>query len=555
LTSYRQATNLVRCLRISGPVPRPRRGRHLGLGLALTAALITTAAFAASTAAAAPAPKLDWRACQPAEPGFQCATARVPRNYSHPRRSKIHLAVIRHRATDPAHRIGTLFYNPGGPGGSGIMALPQSYQDDFFPPALRERFDLVSWDPRGVGVSTSTAVQCFASQTDETDFLDGVVSFGSSFPVGKAEKKKWIRHYRAFGHRCERTNGGLLRHVSTADTASDLNLLRRAVGDRRLSYWGTSYGTFLGATYANLFPSRVRALVLDGNINPGAWAHRRLKANGGSFLSTALRQHGDQGLAKTLDAFLNLCGRTDTAQCAFSAGSAAATRDKYDRLLRRLRTDPAADFTYAELTSEISVYLTSPAHWRHAADCLQRVLRKGSWCPTESPSTLPIPGAPPEVADQVADSGQPYAGPEQLLAILCSESPNPRPSAFWALDVFANERSGAAGRSKLWLTEPCASWRASAADRYAGPWDRRTANPLLVIGNTHDPNTPYRSSVAMSRQLARARLLTLAGYGHTSGNDPSVCIRRAVSAYLTDKVLPPEGTTCQPNKEPFGGTP
>jgi pimeloyl-ACP methyl ester carboxylesterase len=551
LTSDRRATNLGRCLRIFGPMPRPRRGRHLGL--AVTAALAATAAVAASTAAAAPAPKLDWRPC--AGGAFQCATARVPRNYSHPHRSKIHLAVIRHRATDPAHRIGTLFYNPGGPGGSGIMALPQSYQAKFFPPALSARFDLVSWDPRGVGASTSTAVQCFASQTDETRFLDGVASVGASFPVGKAEKKKWIRRYRAFGRHCERTNGGLLRHVSTADTARDLNLLRRAVGDRRLSYWGTSYGSFLGATYANLFPSRVRAQVLDGNINPGALVHRRLRANGGLFLSTELRQHSDQGLAKTLDAFLNLCGRTDTAHCAFSAGSAAATRDKYDVLLRRLRTDPAADFTYADLVSEISVYLTSPPHWRHGAVCLQRVWTKGSWCSSASPSTPPMPGAPPAETEQAAGTGQPYAGPEQLLAILCSESPNPRPSAFWALDVFANQRSGAAGPSKLWPTEPCASWPASAADRYPGPWDHRTANPLLVIGNTHDPNTPYRSALAMSRQLARARLLTLEGYGHTSGNDPSICIRRAVSAYLIDKDLPPEGTTCQPNKAPFGGTP
>jgi pimeloyl-ACP methyl ester carboxylesterase len=527
-----------------------RRGRHLGL--ATTAALVTTAAVAASTAAAAPAPKLPWQPCtDPPQKGFQCATARVPRNYAHPHRSKLNLAVIRHRATDRAHRIGTLFYNPGGPGGSGIGALPQAYEGGEFPPAVRARFDLVSWDPRGVGVSTSTAVQCFASPQAEERFFDGVVSFGTSFPVGKAEKKKWIHRYRAFGHRCGRANGGLLRHVSTADTARDLNLLRRAVGDRRLSYWGTSYGTFLGATYANLFPSRVRALVLDGNIAPGAYVHRRLEANGDSFLSTELRQHADQGLAKTLDAFLNLCGRTDKAHCAFSAGSAAATRDKYDALLRRQRTDPSADFTYAELTSEISVYLTSPVHWRHAADCLQHVLKQGSWCPTPSPSTLPMPGAPPDRADQAASTGQPYAGPEQLLAILCSESPNPRPSAFWALDAFANQRSGAAGPSKLWLTEPCASWPARAADRYAGPWDRRTANPLLVIGNTHDPNTPYRSSLAMSRRLARARLLTLAGYGHTSGNDPSTCIHRAVSAYLTDKVLPPKGTTCQPNKEPF----
>jgi pimeloyl-ACP methyl ester carboxylesterase len=538
----------------SALIPGRRQGRHLGL--AVTAALVTMAAVAASTAAAAPAPKLNWRDCaRPAQKGFQCATARAPRNYSHPHRSKIHLAVIRHRATDPTHRIGTLFFNPGGPGRS-KASFPDAWvpHQEFFPPALRARFDVVTWDPRGTG--GSAAVQCFASQKDESRFLDGVGFPGQSFPFGKAEKRKWIRRYQGFGHRCGRTNGGLLRHVSTADTARDLNLLRRSVGDRRLSYWGVSYGTFLGATFANLFPNRVRALVLDGNVNPRALVHRRLKANDGLFLSTELRQHSDQGTVKTLDAFLGLCGRTDTAHCAFSAGSATATRDKYDVLLRRLRTDPAsADISYADLTSQIFQGLVGLASWPGAAECLQDVWTSGRWCPSASPSTLPIPGTRPAGADQATGTGQRYAGPEQLLAILCSESPNPRRSAFWALDVFANQRSGAAGRYKSWITEPCASWPASAADRYAGPWNRRTANPLLVIGNTHDPNTPHRSSVAMSRQLARARLLTLEGYGHTSGNDPSACIRKAVSAYLTHKVLPPKGTRCQPDEEPFGVTP
>jgi pimeloyl-ACP methyl ester carboxylesterase len=548
MKSDRWATSVGRCLRIFGPAPRARRGRHLGV--AVTAALVTSAAVAASTAAAAAA-RLDWQPCaRPKLQGFQCATARVPRNYSHPHRAKIDLAVIRHRATVPAHRIGTLFVNPGGPGQSGKAALAQGG----FPPALSARFDLVSWDPRGVGAST--AVHCFSSQTDEDRFFDGVGGVGSSFPVGRAEKKHWIRRYRAFGHRCERTNSGLLRHVSTADTARDMNLLRRAVGDRRLSYWGISYGSFLGATYANLFPNRVRALVLDGNVNPKSLVHRRLEANRGLFLPTFLRQHSDQATAKTLDAFLDLCGRAGKAHCAFAARSATATRDKYDALLRRLRTDPAsADISYADLASQVFQALTAgPGVWPEAAKCLQDVW-KGRSCPPASPTSLSMPGAPPAGSDRATGTGQRYSGREQLYAILCSESPNPRPSAFPTLDAFANQRSGAAGPYRSWETEPCASWPASAADRYAGPWDRRTANPLLVIGNTHDPVTPYRGALAMARELARARLLTLKGYGHTSGADPSTCIQKKVNAYLIGKVLPPKGKSCEPNQKPFRGNP
>ena len=344
-----------------------RRTAGLGTRFALcllggALALAATACLAPASSAAVPAPRLSWEPCtNPAQKGFQCAYASVPRNYSHPQRSKINLAVIRHRATDPAHRIGTLFFNPGGPGPS-KASFPEAWESgqEFFPPALRARFDVVTWDPRGTG--GSTAVQCFASQEDEERFLDGVGIPGESFPAGKAEKKKWISRYSGFGRRCGRTHGGLLRHVSTADTARDLNLLRRSVGDRRLSYWGISYGTFLGATYANLFPKRVRGLVLDGNVNPRSLVHRRLEANDGMFLGTELRQHSDQGTAKTLDAFLDLCGRTDTTHCEFSAGSAAATREKYNALLRRLRTDPAsADISYADLTSQFFQNLAGPA--------------------------------------------------------------------------------------------------------------------------------------------------------------------------------------------------
>src|SRR5205814_1572689 len=152
--------------------------------------------------------------------------------------------------------------------------------------ALRARFDLASWDPRGVGAST--AVKCLPTAEDEIRFLDGMVA-GESFPVGGAEMDGWLARYRSFDRLCAARNRNLLRHVSTADTARDLDRLRAAVGDRRLSYVGFSYGTFLGATYANLFPGRVRALVLDGNVNPIAYVSRQLRANRGLVLSTDLR--------------------------------------------------------------------------------------------------------------------------------------------------------------------------------------------------------------------------------------------------------------------------
>ena len=174
-------------------------------------------------------------------------------------------------------------------------------------------------------------------------------------------------------------------------------------------------------------------------------------------------------------------------------------------------------------------FLGTEADWPDAAQCLQGVWAQGQFCDI------------PSLASRS----------EQLLGILCSESPNPPASAFAPLGRFAYERSGAAGQSKSWASEPCAGWPAVAADPYAGPWDRRTANPVLVIGNTHDPNTPRRSSLAMAGQLARARLLTMDGYGHTELNNPSTCANDYASRYLVTKALPPKGTSCEQDLVPF----
>lgn len=508
----------------------PMRVRVAMALAALVASLVLPAGAASASSASGPVvPRLTWHPCaSSAQQGFECATAPVPLDYRNPGGAKIDLALIRHRADDPAHRIGSLFINPGGPGTPGTLDLPSALQG--VPATLLARFDIVSWDPRGSG--SSTAVKCFSTVADEQGFLGGMQAI-ASFPVGRAEMRSWLDHYRTFDDLCAKRNRSLLTHVSTTDTARDLDLLRRAVGDRRLSYLGISYGTFLGATYANLFPNRVRAMVLDGNLNPTANVNRQLQANGGAFLTTFLRQGSDQSSAKTLKAFLDLCGRTDTAHCAFSAGSAAATETKFAALLQRLRLQPkGAKVAYAEVVSEVGSALASPANWAALATLLQGVLTTGT-----------------EGGASNAPSAQLSLGP--IFAILCSDSPNPGPAGFSLDDRLAYKRSGPMGPFRLWETVACASWPARAADRYIGPWNRRTADPVLVIGNTDDPQTPYSGSVAMSRQLARARLLTLDGYGHTSGADPSACVLSAMTAYLVNLTVPPRGTVCQPDRAPF----
>ena len=464
----------------------------------------------------------------------------VPLDYRSPGGAKITLAVVRHPATDPERRLGSLFINPGGPGGSGASAIPALIR--LVPAMLRARFDVVSWDPRGVG--ESTAVQCFASSDDENAFLGAA----ADFPLGTAQELAYIKRWAQFGQRCAARDGALLDHVTTAETARDLDLLRRAVGDPKLHYLGLSYGTYLGATYANLFPDKVGALVLDGNVAPEAWT------NGGkqmASLSLLQRLGSDTGAATTLAALLRLCGQATVADCAFSAGTAAKTQAKFEALLARLRKGPivigsgpaAKSTTYAELLEGVFVdlYVVQPSPsnqgWSGLAKGLQDLwLARG-------------PGVQSARATPASPTG--YAGKEQQLSIVCADSPSPGPLQFPGLARQEVRQNGPIGLFPLWLWEPCSTWPVDSAAGYSGPWNIRTAAPILAVGNTTDPVTPLKDSVEMAAELARARLLIVRGYGHTAFLNPSRCANDAEVAYFVHGVLPSPGTVCEQDSRPF----
>jgi pimeloyl-ACP methyl ester carboxylesterase len=545
-------------------MPMPLAAGLLAVAAAGTATAAPPAAATARAsrpATATPAvPVLHW---QPCDGSFQCATARVPLDYRHPRRQMISIAVIRHRATDPARRIGSLFFNPGGPGDGGVEELPTMWYP-LFPARVRARFDIVSFDPRGIG--SSTAVRCFATAAAENRFL---AQAPAGFPVGTRQVAAWDRTFARFDALCGRRNKALLPHVTTADTARDMDLLRRAVGDPVMNYLGISYGSLLGATYANLFPGRVRAMVMDGNLDPVAWTHAE------GSLPSDLRKGGDLATAATLRGFLRLCGQAPVASCAFSAGTPAATRAKFAALLRRLRRHPVTTgsppqtYTYAAAVATVVqfLYATRPLPalgeigWQGGARLLQQLWAATGTSRHHARAAAPLGPAPARwlpatgrAAAVPAASPAVYNGLEQAGAVACSDSPNPQdPGAYPALAHFAAARAGAVGPYWTWLDEPCAGWPAAVSpDRYAGPWNRVTAGPVLVIGNTGDPATPYPDSVALSRELARARLLTVDGYGHTELANKSRCADRYETRYLLTGALPPAGTVCRQDKAPFG---
>lgn len=256
---------------------------------------------------AAPAPALQWSDC---DSGFSCATARVPLDYTQPAGRAIELSVIKLPATDPAHRIGTLFVNFGGPGRSGVARLRErAHWPWLFSDALRARFDLVSWDTRGV--ANSAPVHCFPDATAQQLFFAAY----PPMPGTPAAEAPFFAAAKTLADGCAQRAGDLLPHLSTENTARDLDLLRRAVGDDKLSFHGISYGTYLGALYANMFPGRVRGLVLDGSMDFRGNALGVDDAAADRPIDT--RQDVATGIAGTFDAMLDACVAAGP-ECAFS---------------------------------------------------------------------------------------------------------------------------------------------------------------------------------------------------------------------------------------------
>jgi pimeloyl-ACP methyl ester carboxylesterase len=497
------------------------------------AAAVVPGPAAAPKSAAPAVPVLAWKPC---DDGYQCAIARVPLDYSDPRGAQVSIAVISHRATGPGPSLGWLFFNAGGPN-------PQvSAMSTFYPnlPALwRERYNIITWDPRGMGYSTQ--IRCFGTEAAENMLLGNL----PAFPVGKAQEESYDQAYATLDAQCAHEAGPLVDHDSSADIARDMNLLRQAVGDPVLNYYGASYATLFGAIYANLFPSTSGRMVLDGNLSPVAWS------TGDSQVPAFVRLDSPQASGAAMAAFLRLCGQASTVACAFSAGTPAATTAKWNTLLRLVSRHPVSlggqqgTYAYADVVEFESGTLGSVARWQSSALLLQQlwsVAHGGK--PSPSPSPSPSPAPPPAGPSY-------YSGVEQQLAIMCADSPNPR-------DFAAYDAAAAAGTfapTVVYDTLGCADWPAAAAqDRYTGPWNRPTASTILVIGNTGDPLTAYQDSVAMSRLLARARLLTVDGYGHTTVNNLSTCPIAAAVSYTVNDVLPAPGTVCQQNINPFPAT-
>lgn len=517
------------------------------VALALVAA---TGVVGQAPAGAAGRGTVNWNECYRdvgAEFGvrYECATIGVPLDHDRPSGPTIQLAVVRLPATDPGARIGSIFLNPGGPGGSGVdfALFFGPFADVVWGSEVRARFDIVGFDPRGIG--RSTAIRCFGNERQSVAVFPPF-----PFPLTPEEEGVVAAGDALLADQCDQRGNRIADHMSTANVARDLDLLRQRLGDEQLTYFGGSYGSYLGVTYANLFPDRVRSVVIDGILDPVAWSN---VGNDVPF-STSLRS--DEGAQETLDRFFELCELAAPGACALAPDSATRFAALADRLLAAPIpvTDPETGeeflVTYQDLIGITLGGLYNPFGYADLAALLAFI--EASAPPTTIGAALNEVSASSGLVNK---RGFPHYQnfAEGFPAVACEDSDNPSDYAVWSqAGAEADADFGYFGRIWTWASSPCAQWPLHDDDRYTGPYNAATANTVLIVGNLYDPATRYEGAQTVRSLLPNSGLLTIDLPGHTALG-ASACGDAIVGQYLLDPAVATavDGTTCPVEFNPF----
>ncbi|MGW7069504.1 alpha/beta hydrolase [Streptomyces sp. NPDC054855] len=461
--------------------------------------------------------KLSWREC--GAPGFQCSTMRAPLDYAKPDGKQIKLAVSRKKATGPGKRLGSLLVNPGGPGGSAIGYL-QSYAALGYPEEVRARYDMAAVDPRGV--ARSEPVTCLDGKQMDAYTQTDVT------PDDKRETAELSDSFKKFAAGCEKHSGEVLPHVSTVEAARDMDILRAVLGDKKLSYVGASYGTFLGATYAGLYPDRVGRLVLDGAMDPSLPA-RRMNRDQTAGFETAFKSFAKECVSRS-DCPLGTEDETDAGKRLKSFF------DELDRTPLPAGDSDGRRLGEALATTGVIAAMYDEGAWPQLRTALSAAMKDKDGAPLLSLSD----------SYYERDADGTYAN---LMfanaAVNCLDLP---PAFKTAADVKKSipdfeKASPVFGEGLAWASLNCAYWPVKAKGE-PHRIKAEGAAPIVVVGTTRDPATPYRWAEALAGQLSSGKLLTYEGDGHTAYGRGSKCVDSAINAYLLDGKAPEDGKRC-----------
>ena len=456
--------------------------------------------------------ELEWTDCGP---GFDCTEVTAPLDWENPGDGDITLAVVRHRAEGTP--VGSLLTNPGGPGASGIDLVLNNLS--FAVGAdLIKNYDVIGFDPRGVGAST--AVTCYDAPKMD-DYLYGIPAAARGTAEWEAEL---LAAHKGFAEACEANSDGILPHITTINAARDMDLIRAVLGDKQLNYLGYSYGTFLGATYAKLYPEKAGRLVLDGAIDP---AVPGLEVGATQAL----------GFESALRAYMKSC--LDSGECPFNGTVDEAMAD-LGALLASVDRTPLKNgdgrlLGADSLMTGIIAALYSQDSWGYLTQALDEALQgdpKSAFVLADFYNNRDKSGA-------YTDNST-----EAFRAYNCMDYPvEDDPAAEAAID--AKIAKGAPTIAPYWSgPDSCEVWPYPPTGT-RGEITAEGAGPILVIGTTNDPATPYEWSESLANQLEEGVLITRVGEGHTGYNKGNVCVDDAVEAFLLDDVVPEDGLRCE----------
>ncbi|HLY13323.1 MAG TPA: alpha/beta hydrolase [Candidatus Limnocylindrales bacterium] len=446
---------------------------------------------------------------------FQCATVSVPIDYANPANGSIDLALIRLPATDPSTRIGDLLTNPGGPGESGVDFVRQAGQTTFSA-ALRAQFDIIGFDPRGVGASDP--VKCVDGPTmDRLNELD-------LFPTTAAQRTALFDGAKTFDAGCEANSGSLLPFMTTVDAARDMDQIRIVLGDPKLTYLGFSYGTFLGSTYADLYPGNIRALVLDGAVDA-------------TLSYTDGLQQQTRSFAGSFTRFLAACAADPS--CPFYNGGQPGPA--YDRLMAGIEAHPLPATALGDPRpvgpSEAFIGVITALYDQSAWPILEQGLAKAQ---AGDGSVLL------ELADLYFErnaNGTYNNISAANTAVNCADYVAPTdPATYIALANQLATQIPRFGEPSVYFSLDCAYWPFHPSHDPVAP-SAKGAPPIVVVGTTGDPATPYAWAQKLAGELSSGVLLTRTGEGHTAYGK-SDCIDGLVDSYLLTLAVPKAGTVC-----------
>ncbi|MFR9724347.1 alpha/beta hydrolase [Streptomyces sp. MS19] len=461
--------------------------------------------------------ELSWSPCGGS--GFECATVTVPLDYDAAGAGQdIGLRVTRLETSERDGRIGTLLMNPGGPGASAVDFV-QSWGDAAFPSETLDRYDLGAIDPRGTG--GSEPVECLTGEAmDDYTLVDRT-------PDSEEEGDALVAAMEEFTAACAENSGDLLEHISTIETARDMDIVRAAFGDERLHYLGFSYGTKLGAVYAGLFPQRAGHLVLDAAVDPRLPTLDTDREQAGGF-ETAFRSFaedcltyddcplGDSGVDGASEAMLDFFAQVDAEPLPSG--------------------DPERPLTESLATTGVSSALYAVFLWGDLRNSLAQAIEDG-----DGSGLLALADSYNERGPDGSYDTSSYAFP----AISCLDSPagNETQDDVRASLASYEEASPTFGRDFAWATLVCGAWPVEPTGHPVSIAASGAAD-ILVVGTLRDPATPYEWAEGLAEQLESATLLTYDGDGHGAYGGNSTCVDDAVNAYLVEGTVPAEGTTC-----------